>query len=84
MSHALNRIVACPECHAECGWCSWYAKNARQCGCGCPRSPVRKRIVKCAWGESLKGTVCPLCGGSETVRLVGRYEPLNQETERPV
>jgi hypothetical protein len=66
MTRTETRTVNCPECHASCGWCSWYAKNARDAGCGCPRSP-RGRIVKCQWGELLKGTACSLCGGSGRV-----------------
>lgn len=60
-------IVNCPECHRECGWCSWYAKNARQVGCS---SNSKK---KCDWGEQLKGTTCELCGGDEVVRCVSSY-----------
>ena len=71
----IDRIVDCPECHATCGWCSWYAKNAREGGCGCPRSP-RGRTVKCEWGESLRGTVCGLCGGVEMVRATTVYESI--------
>jgi hypothetical protein len=64
----IERVVDCPECHRACGWCAWYAKNARECGCGSQSNR------KCAWGESLKGTVCALCGGTEKVKLVGSYE----------
>lgn len=66
----IDRVVDCPECHRKCEWCSWYAKNARDAGCG----SQSKR--KCAWGESLKGMTCTLCGGTEKVKLVGRYERL--------
>jgi hypothetical protein len=69
---AIDRVVECPECHTSCGWCAWYAKEARKVGCGCPRSPSGRK-VSCAWGESLKGTACGTCGGSEKARLVGYY-----------
>lgn len=68
----VNRAVECPECHLLCGWCSWYAKNAREVGCA---SQSRR---KCAWGEQLKGTACATCGGTETVRLVGHYERVSR------
>jgi hypothetical protein len=65
----VSHVVSCPECQS-CTWCSWYAKNARESGCG----SVSRR--KCEWGETLKGTTCPLCSGAEKVRFVGRYESL--------
>lgn len=68
----VDRVVSCPDCHRLCGWCSWYAKNARVAGCG---TMIRKGR-KCESGEALKGTVCPMCGGSEKMRLVGRLEPV--------
>jgi hypothetical protein len=83
MTSEIDRVVDCPACHEICGWCSWYAKNARQCGCG---SASKRR---CEWGESLKGTVCPMCLGTEKVRLVGRYVaaadplPLTSTGEKP-
>lgn len=52
----IDCTVPCPECHRSCGWCAWYAKNAREAGCGCPRSP-RGRTVTCAWGEALKAAM---------------------------
>lgn len=70
----VTRIVPCPECHASCGWCAWYAKNAREAGCGCPPSPRRGRRVKCDWAERLKGAVCPTCGGTERVQARTTYE----------
>ena len=74
MTNVIDRIVDCPECHQTCGWCAWYAKNAREAGCGCPPSPVQRRRVSCQWGEALKGTTCSLCAGTEKVRFVGHYE----------
>jgi hypothetical protein len=81
MSHDqtdLTAIVDCPECHKACGWCSWYAKNARQVGCGLgvPSGHGYRTKRRCEWGELLKGTTCSLCDGAEKVRLVGRYEPV--------
>jgi hypothetical protein len=70
----VTREVPCPECHVSCGWCSWYAKNARGAGCGCPRSPVKRRVVRCEWGETLKGTTCALCGGTERVQATTTYK----------
>jgi len=72
----VDRLIACPDCHRECGWCAWYAKNARQCGCGlsAPSGHGDKTKRRCDWGEQLKGTTCPTCGGTERVRLVGHLE----------
>jgi hypothetical protein len=70
MRTTVDAVVSCPDCHESCGWCSWYAKNAREVGCGSGRSRHR-----CEWGERLKGTVCATCGGTERVRLVGHYQP---------
>jgi hypothetical protein len=69
VAKAFSRVVACPECHAYCGWCSWYVKNAREAGCG---SQWRK--PKDCQFEKFKGTACQTCGGTEKVRLVGHYE----------
>lgn len=71
----VSHVVSCPECHMSCTWCSWYAKNAREAGCG---SASRR---KCEWGEALKGTTCSLCGGTEKVRFVGRYEQISSVVE---
>jgi hypothetical protein len=75
---AIDRVVACPSCHELCGWCSWYAKNARSAGCGLsvPSGYGYRTKRRCEWGEQLKGTTCQTCSGSERVRLVGRYEAL--------
>lgn len=67
----VNRIVPCPDCHRYCDWCSWYAKNARNVGCG----TTLRRKAKCEW-EQLKGQVCPMCGGTTKMRLVGHLEPV--------
>jgi hypothetical protein len=77
----VDRAVACPDCHRTCGWCSWYAKNARQAGCGLsvPSGLGYRTKRRCEWGEQLKGTTCPTCGGTEQVRLVGRFEPMVRE-----
>ena len=74
----VDRIVACPDCHRVCDWCSWYAKNARAIGCGCPTYKRTKH--RCEWGEAMKGSTCPLCNGTEQVRLVGQYQPTESET----
>lgn len=65
-----TRTVPCPECHAECAWCSWYVKNARGAGCG----SSSKR--KCEKGQSLLGTVCQLCGGAEHVEATTTFKQL--------
>lgn len=65
----VNREVPCPDCHRYCSWCSWYAKNARAAGCG----TTLKRSTPCEWHE-LKGQVCPMCGGTEKMRLIGQLE----------
>lgn len=87
-ANEIDRIVSCPDCYRLCGWCSWYAKNAREVGCGLrvpsgsggPRRGRRTRGRKaCEWGEQLKGTVCTTCGGAEKVRLVGKYERVTGE-----
>lgn len=70
MTTTIDRVVACPDCHRYCSWCSWYAKNARSIGCG----TTLKRSKPCEW-DALKGTTCPQCGGTGRVRLIGRYEP---------
>lgn len=64
---SVDRVVNCPDCYRLCAWCSWYAMNARGDGCG---ASGRRR---CEW-ESLKGTNCPTCGGTEKMRLVGNLE----------
>jgi hypothetical protein len=66
----VDRVVQCPDCYRLCEWCSWYAMNARAVGCG---TLFYKK--KCKWGESLKGTTCPTCGGTERMRLRGELEP---------
>jgi hypothetical protein len=72
----INRIVPCPDCHRLCDFCSWYAKNARNAGCG----TTLKRSKRCEW-DALKGTTCPLCGGTTQMRLVGHLEPLVPQTK---
>lgn len=72
----IDRIVACPDCHRECGWCSWYAKNARLSGCGVSSPSGRRPRKKCEW-EAMKGTTCSMCGGVEKVRLIGEYVRIN-------
>lgn len=78
MSCEVNRIVPCPDCHRECGWCAWYAKNAREVGCGlrAPSGSGRRAKTFCEW-DAMKGTTCPTCGGTEKVRLVGHLEAVN-------
>lgn len=73
MGGIVDRIVDCPDCHRSCGWCAWYAKNAREAGCGLsvPSGMGRPSKRRCEWGESLKGTTCATCRGTERVRLVG-------------
>jgi hypothetical protein len=72
----VDRVIECPDCHAVCGWCAWYAKNARECGCGLgvPSGHGYRTKRRCVWGESLKGTSCQRCSGTERVRLIGNYE----------
>lgn len=74
-----DREMPCPACHQECGWCSWYAKNARDAGCGNPIGPHGrlKHARKCEWGEKLKGTVCGVCGGAEKVRAHITYSRID-------
>jgi hypothetical protein len=71
----FDRFVPCPDCHRHCGWCSWYAKNARSAGCGhgVPNGLYRPSKRRCEW-EQLKGETCPTCGGTEKMRLMGKYE----------
>lgn len=73
----VDRVVNCPDCYRECGWCAWYAKNARAVGCGLrvPSGGSRRsrKETTCEW-DALKGTTCETCGGTEKVRLVGHYE----------
>lgn len=69
----VDRIVQCPDCYRYCSWCSWYAKNARDAGCG---TAMRKGGKRCEW-EALKGTSCPTCHGTERVRLVGQLQPID-------
>jgi hypothetical protein len=69
-----RREVPCPDCHRECGWCSWYAKNARAVGCGSMTPSGRKTRKPCEMARSLEGTTCPLCGGTEKVRAITTYE----------
>lgn len=59
--------MRCPECYQECGWCSWYAMNARESGCGCKHGPDGKRRPGCTKAEALKGTKCGTCDGSGAV-----------------
>jgi hypothetical protein len=82
---SVNRIVDCPTCHELCGWCSWYAKNARGAGCGLgvPSGHGYRTRHRCEWGEQLKGTKCETCGGAEKVRLVGTFEPLESPQSVP-
>jgi hypothetical protein len=77
MIWGVDRVVDCPDCHRYCQWCAWYAKNARQAGCGLsvPSGMGKSSKRRCEW-EALKGTTCPTCGGSEKVRLVGHYEQI--------
>lgn len=73
----IDRVVACPDCYRVCGWCAWYAKNARDAGCG---TTIRKS-KKCEW-EQLKGQACPTCGGTEKVKLVGEFRRLEIVNDR--
>lgn len=83
-ANEIDRVVACPDCHRLCAWCSWYAKNAREVGCGLrvPSGAGVRTHRRCDWGEQLKGTTCPTCGGAEKVRIVGRYEALDEAGQR--
>lgn len=56
--------LRCPECHEECGWCSWYRMNARDAGCG-----VGGKRKKCTWGEDAEGKPCGTCDGSGFVNV---------------
>lgn len=78
-----DQVVRCPECHVMCEWCAWYATNARVAGCGLsvPTGYGRPTKRRCEWGETLKGTTCGLCGGSEKVRLSGSYRRIG-DTEQ--
>lgn len=58
-----TKRAPCPECHQECGWCSWYRKNARLSGCG---ASGRKR---CEEGEAQRGKKCSTCDGSGFVTM---------------
>lgn len=81
MTREVVAVVDCPACHQTCQWCSWYAKNAREAGCGLsvPDGYSRPSRRRCEWGEQLKGTTCDLCDGAERVRLVGHYEAVTPE-----
>ncbi len=75
-----TRIVQCPECHELCGWCSWYRKNARECGCGCPPGPGKRNKPRhrCDWGEQAKGVPCSMCDGSGRVQATITYQQISQ------
>lgn len=62
-SAAFSGKRRCPECHEQCGWCSWYRMNARHSGCG---SMGR---VKCEKGEAERGKACGTCDGSGWVEV---------------
>jgi len=59
--------MRCPECYAECVWCSWYRMNARETGCGC-RDRKGKRL-RCEKGEAERGKSCSTCDGSGWVQV---------------
>jgi len=55
----------CPECHAQCWWCSQYRWIVRETGC----ATVYPRKGKCQQGEAAKGTACSTCDGSRQVTV---------------
>lgn len=78
----IDRVVDCPECHVYCEWCAWYAKNARECGCGLsvPTGYGRPSKRRCEWGEAQKGRACSTCDGSGKARLIGQYVPVGGDS----
>lgn len=68
VAHVQTRREPCPECHEECGWCSWHRWQAREMGCGSqPRG--RRRRFKCEKAEAIKGTECGTCDGSREITV---------------
>lgn len=61
------RTEPCPECYAECGWCSAYRMNCREVGC--MSQPYGRRKHKCAKGEAVKGERCGTCDGSGRIAV---------------
>lgn len=73
-ARVVVEVEDCPECHEVCEWCSWYRKNARAHGCGCPPPPRSGgRRKPCEQAEALKGTQCGTCDGSGKVMVRREY-----------
>lgn len=63
------RIVGCPRCHEQCGWCSDY--RWMHAKVGLPGTSGAKCRVK---GFEPEGDACPICSGSKRVRATTTYE----------
>lgn len=59
------REELCPECYAECGWCSGNTLMMREIGC----ATLFPKNGKCEMGQKLKGTTCSTCDSSGKVKV---------------
>ena len=74
MSEATEtRIVDCPRCFQQCGWCSDYRHMH-----GTLRLPGQRRRCTIP-GMEPEGDNCPLCKGAMKVRRTVSYAAVEQE-----
>ncbi len=66
-----GRVVRCPRCHEECGWCGDYRHMHGMLAM--PGDPKRRRCIIASMAP--EGDDCPVCRGTRIVTATTTYQP---------